>query len=124
MTEKMLDLRGTLEACEREAIKAALDKHEGNRSKAAKSLGINRTTLIEKIKKFGLQTYYDETAARRDEIANCHKDLDALAHMYDWHKGELVKIDEMMKFVEKKLDEIKAEDDEQIQRSYGGLAKY
>jgi len=35
-------------------IKAALDRNDGNSSEAAKDLKLLRTTLIEKIKKYGL----------------------------------------------------------------------
>jgi transcriptional regulator with PAS, ATPase and Fis domain len=39
---------------EQERITDALCIHEGNRSKAAKTLGIGRTLLIHKIKKYNL----------------------------------------------------------------------
>lgn len=44
----------TLEEAEREAIRIALAAHDGNRSAAARALGIARSTLLEKLKKFGL----------------------------------------------------------------------
>lgn len=43
-----------LDAVEREAIRAALSAHRGNRTRAAKGLGIARSTLLEKIKRYGL----------------------------------------------------------------------
>jgi DNA-binding NtrC family response regulator len=44
----------TLEEAERDTIRLALDASDGNRSAAARSLGIARSTLLEKLKKFGL----------------------------------------------------------------------
>ena len=43
-----------LDAVEREAIRAALAAHRGNRTRAAQGLGIARSTLLEKIKRYGL----------------------------------------------------------------------
>ena len=40
---------------EREKLLAVLGKHGWNRTKTAHELGINRTTLWRKIKKFGLR---------------------------------------------------------------------
>jgi two-component system response regulator FlrC len=45
---------GTLEALELEAIKRALAEHQGNRKKAAGTLGIGVRTLYEKLKRYGL----------------------------------------------------------------------
>jgi len=47
-----LDLRTALEALERELIHRALQRAEGNRTEAAALLGLNRTTLVEKLRKF------------------------------------------------------------------------
>ena len=44
----------TLEQVEREYVERALEALEQNRSKTATALGISRSTLIEKIKKYGL----------------------------------------------------------------------
>ena len=44
----------TLEEAERDTIRLALAAHDGNRSAAARALGIARSTLLEKLKKFGL----------------------------------------------------------------------
>ncbi|HEX3765316.1 MAG TPA: sigma 54-interacting transcriptional regulator [Kofleriaceae bacterium] len=46
-----LDLRSALEALERELISRALQRAEGNRTEAAALLGLNRTTLVEKLRK-------------------------------------------------------------------------
>jgi len=40
---------------ERQAIIEALHRWEGNRTKAASELGINRRTLLNKIKHFGIE---------------------------------------------------------------------
>jgi DNA-binding NtrC family response regulator len=44
-----------LEQTERDAIRIALDATSGNRSAAAKALGIARSTLLEKLKRYGLE---------------------------------------------------------------------
>jgi transcriptional regulator with GAF, ATPase, and Fis domain len=46
-----LDLRSALEALERQLIDRALQKAGGNRTEAAALLGLNRTTLVEKLRK-------------------------------------------------------------------------
>jgi len=43
-----------LEENEKQLVSLAIEKHRGNLSQAAKSLGINRSTLYEKIKRYGL----------------------------------------------------------------------
>ncbi|MDR1957176.1 MAG: sigma-54 dependent transcriptional regulator [Treponema sp.] len=45
---------GYLEAIEREAIREALARCQGNRTKAAQELGISRKTILNKIKSYGL----------------------------------------------------------------------
>ena len=47
-------LKESLDRLERHLIWEALEKHAGNRTKAAKSLGITRPTLISKMKKYKL----------------------------------------------------------------------
>jgi len=47
-----LDLRGALSEVERNLIDAALTRTGGNRTEAAALLGLNRTTLVEKIRKY------------------------------------------------------------------------
>jgi transcriptional regulator with GAF, ATPase, and Fis domain len=47
-----LDLRTALENLEREMIDRALQKAGGNRTEAAALLGLNRTTLVEKLRKY------------------------------------------------------------------------
>ena len=49
-----IPLPNKIETLERTSIEDALIVYEGNRSKAAKSLGIGRTNLIAKIKKYKL----------------------------------------------------------------------
>jgi PAS domain S-box-containing protein len=45
---------GGLEGAEAAAIKAALDRHRGNKTRAARDLGIHRTTLLRKLKRQSL----------------------------------------------------------------------
>ena len=47
-------LNRTLEQVEAEHIRLVLDRLRGNKSRAAKRLGIDRKTLREKLKRFGL----------------------------------------------------------------------
>jgi transcriptional regulator with GAF, ATPase, and Fis domain len=47
-----LDLRTALENLERDLIERALKKAGGNRTEAAALLGLNRTTLVEKLRKY------------------------------------------------------------------------
>jgi two-component system response regulator HydG len=47
-------LKERVNACEKGLIVAALEACRGNRSEAARSLGISRTTLHDKLKKYGL----------------------------------------------------------------------
>jgi DNA-binding NtrC family response regulator len=48
-----LNLRAALDSVERELIERALQMSGGNRSEAAALLGLNRTTLLEKLRKHG-----------------------------------------------------------------------
>jgi len=48
--------RGTLRDMEKEAIVAALHRHEGHRTNAAEELGITRRTLLNKIKEYEIDT--------------------------------------------------------------------
>ena len=50
-----INLRATLRTIEDSLIKQAIERTEGNKNKASKLLGLNRTTLIEKLKKHMLQ---------------------------------------------------------------------
>jgi transcriptional regulator with PAS, ATPase and Fis domain len=47
-----LDLRSALENLEKQLIERALNKAGGNRTEAAALLGLNRTTLVEKLRKY------------------------------------------------------------------------
>ncbi len=51
----LMPLRQALEAPERQIIERALQLHGGNREATAKALGINRSTLFNKLRKFGLK---------------------------------------------------------------------
>jgi sigma-54 specific flagellar transcriptional regulator A len=50
--QSSLDLRAALESLERELIDRALARANGNRTEAAALLGLNRTTLVEKLRKY------------------------------------------------------------------------
>lgn len=52
--EYAIDLRSELDELEKSRINSALLYCEGNRTKAAKQLGIGRTLLLHKIKKYNL----------------------------------------------------------------------
>ena len=49
--EQNLNLREAIDNVERELIMKALEKTAGNRTEAAALLGLNRTTLVEKLRK-------------------------------------------------------------------------
>ncbi len=49
-----LPLKAAREACERDLIAAALERHEGNVTRAANELGIERTNLHKRIKSLGV----------------------------------------------------------------------
>jgi DNA-binding NtrC family response regulator len=49
--EPSLNLRAAIDTVERELIQKALEKTAGNRTEAAALLGLNRTTLVEKLRK-------------------------------------------------------------------------
>ena len=53
-TESDFSLTAFMGDIERTLVQKALERAGGNRSKAAELLGINRTTLIEKLKRFGI----------------------------------------------------------------------
>jgi transcriptional regulator with GAF, ATPase, and Fis domain len=52
LADSSLDLRSALESLERQLIDRALQKAGGNRTEAAALLGLNRTTLVEKLRKY------------------------------------------------------------------------
>ena len=54
--EQGLPLKQHMVDIERSLIQQALDKAEGNVSKTARLLNVQRTTLIEKINKYGLSS--------------------------------------------------------------------
>jgi sigma-54 specific flagellar transcriptional regulator A len=49
-----MDLRNHLETLERKLISRALEVAEGTVAQAARLLGLRRTTLVEKLRKYGL----------------------------------------------------------------------
>jgi transcriptional regulator with GAF, ATPase, and Fis domain len=51
LADSSLDLRSALESLERQLIDRALQRAGGNRTEAAALLGLNRTTLVEKLRK-------------------------------------------------------------------------
>ncbi|MCB9648647.1 MAG: sigma-54-dependent Fis family transcriptional regulator [Deltaproteobacteria bacterium] len=53
-SDEELDLKAALRDRERELITMALERTGGNRTEAAALLGLNRTTLVEKLRKVGL----------------------------------------------------------------------
>ena len=56
LPEHGLDLAGYIESLENDLIRQALERTGNNRNQAAKLLGLNRTTLVERIKKRQLAT--------------------------------------------------------------------
>ena len=48
--------RGTLEEIQKQAILDALRRWDGNRTRAAEELGINRRTIQKKVKEYGLES--------------------------------------------------------------------
>jgi transcriptional regulator with GAF, ATPase, and Fis domain len=54
LADSSLDLRSALESLERQLIDRALQKAGGNRTEAAALLGLNRTTLVEKLRKYAV----------------------------------------------------------------------
>jgi DNA-binding NtrC family response regulator len=60
-------LKERLDAYERGLIVAALDEARGNRTHAARALGLNRATLHSKLHKYGLGTPDDDTQPATDE---------------------------------------------------------
>jgi transcriptional regulator with PAS, ATPase and Fis domain len=53
LPEEGLDLSAHLASIERDLVQRALDRTAGNRNRAAELLRIKRTTLVEKLKRFG-----------------------------------------------------------------------
>lgn len=49
-----IDLHGLIYKFEKELLHAVIARSGGNKTKAAQYLGLNRTTLIEKCRKYGL----------------------------------------------------------------------
>jgi nitrogen regulation protein NR(I) len=56
LSEDGMDLNLAVMDMEKDLIRKALDKADGVKSKAAQLLGLNRTTLLEKMKKMGIES--------------------------------------------------------------------
>ena len=52
-----MKLKELIEKIEIRAIKRAMVKHGNNKSQVAKELGLKRTTLVEKAKKYNLSSF-------------------------------------------------------------------
>ena len=52
LPEHGLDLKDTLDRLEKDLIREALCRSNGNRARAASLLGLNRTTLVEKLRRW------------------------------------------------------------------------
>jgi nitrogen regulation protein NR(I) len=64
--ENGIDLDDLISNIERNLIQKALERAGGVRSKAAQLLGLNRTTLLEKIKKMGIETGKRPVSAKKE----------------------------------------------------------
>ncbi len=65
LPDEGIPLKDTLERLERELIREALDRCQGNRARAANLLGLNRTTLVEKLRRMpGTEDRSAEQATR------------------------------------------------------------
>jgi sigma-54 specific flagellar transcriptional regulator A len=60
LPESGFDLKALLEAIERAWIAQALTQHQGVVAQAARQLGVRRTTLVEKLRKYQLTARVDE----------------------------------------------------------------
>ncbi len=63
LDEGGIDLKGFLADLEVQLIRQALDTADGVVAQAAKLLGLRRTTLVEKLRKYGIQRLEEESAA-------------------------------------------------------------
>jgi DNA-binding NtrC family response regulator len=52
-----MDIAETLERLEAQLLEQALEKTSGNKAQAARLLGLNRTTLVEKVKRLQIETH-------------------------------------------------------------------
>ena len=55
-----MDIADTLEKLETQLLALALQKTAGNKARAARLLGLNRTTLVEKVKRLDVETFLTE----------------------------------------------------------------
>lgn len=66
LPDQGVDFNGLVEQFENDLIVQALDRTRGNKKAAARLLNLNRTTLVEKIKKKGLERKADDDADEED----------------------------------------------------------
>ena len=59
-----MDFNSVVDAYENSLLAKALQKTKGNKRRAARLLNLNRTTLVEKIKKKGLKSFYEEKSCQ------------------------------------------------------------
>jgi len=67
MVSLPIKLKELLNGIEKDFVEAALEQTGGHRDSAAKLLGVGRTNLIFKIKKYGLEERYPSAPARKPE---------------------------------------------------------
>ena len=72
VTKPSAQINATRRLAEATAIREALRRHKGNRKAAAAELGIDKSTLYRKIKKFGLDLPNQDGRSRasRNSVAN------------------------------------------------------
>jgi nitrogen regulation protein NR(I) len=73
LDESGIDLNGMISSMERHVIQQALGRTGGVRSKAAELLGLNRTTLLEKMKKMGIETRKRSQPAKKTLPPKTHR---------------------------------------------------
>jgi DNA-binding NtrC family response regulator len=89
-----LDLYKNLEYTEQAILERALELSGGDKSKAARLCNINRTTLVEKLKRM-----HNVNPSIR-EMRDC---IESLVVLYELHESELYKIETLILALEKQL---------------------
>ena len=67
-----IDLPVFIDDMEKACIERALEIHDGNKTRAAKALTMNRTTLLEKMRRYGLRQ--ERTLKEKEEVLNARLD--------------------------------------------------